>query len=233
MKDAIERRVLPDATAVARAAAEYVLQCAAEAIASRGRFSVALAGGRTPIAAYRLLASERIDAAHWHVFFGDERCLPPDDPERNSFAAHRAWLEASGIPSGQIHAMPAEQGPETAAADYARVVAAEQPFDLVLLGMGEDGHVASLFPGQEHPGDSLVVPVHGAPKPPPDRVSLNYRTLCTARRLLLLVTGAGKREALTAWERGADLPVARVAACGSMTLMLDQEAGTAWSRWSG
>ena len=217
--------VLPDTSAVARAAAAFILQCAADAIAAHGRFSLVLAGGRTPLAAYRLLAEEQIETSRWHIYFGDERCLPPGDPERNSLAASEAWLDASGIPTDQIHAMPAELGPEASAENYARTIASAQPFDLVLLGMGEDGHVASLFPGHEHPGVLLAVPVHDAPKPPPDRVSLSYGAICAARQRLLLVTGESKRDALAAWQRGEDLPVARVAACGPLVLMLDEEAG--------
>lgn len=219
--------VLPDPAAVARAAAAFILQCASDAITARGRFSLVLAGGRTPLAAYRLLAQAQIDAGRWHIYFGDERCLPPEDPQRNSLAARQAWLDASGIPGDQIHIMPAELGAEAAAGQYARTIAGAQPFDLVLLGMGEDGHVASLFPGQEHPARLSVVPVRDAPKPPPDRVSLSYDCLCAARQRLLLVTGAGKRDALAAWRRGDELPVARVAGCGPLILMLDEAADIA------
>ena len=129
--------------------------------------------------------------------------------------------------SSKIHPIAAELGPEAAAAAYAGTVSGWQPFDLVLLGMGEDGHVASLFPGQEHPPEPSVVPVHDAPKPPQDRVSLNYGVICAARQRLVIVTGESKKAALTAWSRGEDLPVARVAACGPLTLLLDEAAGSA------
>ena len=122
--------------------------------------------------------------------------------------------------------MAAEQGSEPAASLYAEEIAAWQPFDLVLLGMGEDGHIASLFPGHEHPAEPLVVPVHEAPKAPKDRLSLNYGAICAARHRLLLVTGEGKGAALAAWRRGEDLPVARVAACGRMTVLLDEAAAS-------
>lgn len=226
MNERTDWRVLPDAGAVARAAVEMILDTASEAVAARGRFSLVLAGGRTPLAAYRILAEEVADFSPWWIFFGDERCLPPTDPQRNSYAAEHAWLAASGIPENQIHLIPAEQGPELAAALYGEEVAAWQPFDLVLLGMGEDGHVASLFPGHGHPAEHLVVPVHKAPKPPGERVSLNYGPVCAARHRLLLVTGEEKRTALASWRRGDDLPVARVAACGSLTVLLDAAAAT-------
>jgi len=185
---------------------------------------VVLAGGRTPLAAYRLLRDAQIDGDRWHLFFGDERCLRPGDAERNSRAAWEAWLDGGAIPVQNIHVIPAEHGPEEGARRYAEAIAPWLPFDLVLLGMGEDGHVASLFPGQRHPPDALAVPVHDAPKPPTQRVSLNQGVICGARERLLLVTGAGKAAALAAWQAGDDLPVARVAACGALTLLLDEAA---------
>lgn len=181
MTGAIDRRVLADADAVAAAAVALIRDAARETIAERGRFSFVLAGGRTPQTVYRRLRAETEDRTGWWIFFSDERCLPPTDSERNSLAAERAWLSDSRIPEQQIHWIPAEQGPELAAALYAEEIAAWQPFDLVLLGLGEDGHVASLFPGQHHSDDRLVVPVRDAPKPPADRVSLGYGAICDAR----------------------------------------------------
>ena len=123
--------------------------------------------------------------------------------------------------------MTAELGPEAAAASYAPLVEAALPFDLVLLGMGEDGHTASLFPGHAVPEGALVIPVHDAPKPPADRVSLTPMALTAAREVLILVTGVGKRQALAAWRDGADLPVARVAAAGQTIVLLDRAAAGA------
>jgi len=214
-----------DVRAVARHAALAILACAREAIAGRGRFRVVLAGGTTPLAAYRLLAGEPAQWESWEVFFGDERCLPRGDPGRNDFAARKALLDRVPVPNDRIFEIPVELGPERAAADYARVVAAALPFDLVLLGMGEDGHTASLFPGQPVPGQELVIPVRAAPKPPPERVSLSFAALASCREMLILVTGTGKRDALSAWRRGADLPVARAAAAGARVLIDRDAAG--------
>jgi 6-phosphogluconolactonase len=220
----VQTRVLRDADAVAADAAEAVLAAADDAIAARGVFRVVLAGGSTPQAAYRLLAHASADWGHWHCYFGDERCLPAGAAERNSHAAHEAWLGRVPIPQGQVHPIPAEQGAEPAAAAYEPIVADALPFDLVLLGMGEDGHTASLFPGHEVRPGPLVMPVHGAPKPPPDRVSLTPSALCRARRMLVLVTGAGKRPALARWKAGEGLPVARIAAGGNALVLLDRAA---------
>lgn len=220
----VEVRVLPDVAAVAAATAEIVLTAAADAIAARGAFRLVLTGGKTPLAAYRLLAQADADWVRWHIYHGDERCVPVSDAERNSRAADEAWLDRVPIPSAQVHPIPAELGAETAAAAYESLVAAALPFDLVLLGMGEDGHTASLFPEQEIRPGPLVMPVHDAPKPPPDRVSLTPSALCRTRRMVVMVTGAAKRPALARWQAGEGLPVARVAAGGNALVLLDQPA---------
>jgi 6-phosphogluconolactonase len=146
------------------------------------------------------------------------------DTERNSLAAEEAWLRRVAIPPAQIHPIPAELGAESGAAAYEPVVSAALPFDLVLLGMGEDGHTASLFPGHEVLPGPLVMAVHDAPKPPPDRVSLTPSALCRSRRMLIVVTGAGKRQALARWQVGEGLPVARVAVGGSALVLVDESA---------
>ena len=219
-----ELRVFDDKAAVAEAAAALILEQAQAAIAERGCFRMVLAGGGTPTATYRLLAGRETDWSRWHVYHGDERCLPAIDRERNSLIAEQALLDQVPIPRGQIHVIAAERGAEAAATDYSVVVAKALPFDLVLLGMGEDGHTASLFPGHEIPLEQLVIAVHDAPKPPPDRVSLTPEALCQSGSILLLITGAGKRDALRRWAAGEALPVARVAAGGNSIALLDREA---------
>ncbi|KAA6187703.1 6-phosphogluconolactonase [Thiohalocapsa marina] len=218
-----------DAAAVAEAAAEWILEQARRAIAARGAFRIVLAGGTTPLMAYRRLAqAQSADWSAWHVYHGDERCLPADDAERNSRAADQAWLGRVSIPPRQIHVIPAELGPEAAALDYQQPVAAALPFDLVLLGMGEDGHTASLFPDRPLPSaeqeDTLVMPVQDAPKPPPERVSLTPRALCASREILLLITGAAKHAALVRWQAGESLPAACIARAGNTTVLLDRAA---------
>lgn len=214
-----------DPAAVARRTAAIILDSAARAVAARGRFRLVLAGGTTPQLAYRLVAAAQADWACWECAFGDERCLPRSDPGRNSLAAHEALLGRVPIPPEQVLPIPAELGAAEAAEHYARLLAPRLPFDLVLLGMGEDGHTASLFPGHPTPEDeALVVAVHDAPKPPADRVSLTPKALAATRDMVVIVTGASKREALAAWRAGADLPVARVAAAGNALVLVDRAA---------
>ena len=213
-----------DAAALAAVAAQRVQVAAHEAIAQRGVFRLVLAGGSTPLAIYRHLASGDMDIAHCRFYLGDEHCLEPDDAQRNSVMIGQAWPGLGKLPASQLHWIPAEQGAETAAGVYESVVAEGLPFDLVLLGMGEDGHTASLFPGHEHDPSRLVVPVDNAPKPPPARVSMNYATLGRTRELMVLVTGEAKRDALRAWQQGAALPVAGLRCEAGIDLFVDSAA---------
>jgi len=196
-----------------QAACDFILGAAKEAIAERGVFDIVLAGGNTPRNIYRQLCDAVTDWAVWHVYFGDERCLSADDPERNSRMAQTAWLDHVAIPAAQIHPIPAELGPEVAAATYAEELAGVGEFDLVLLGLGEDGHTASLFPGgdwEQAAALPAAIPVLDAPKPPPQRVSLSPDRLGGTRHVLYLACGETKRNAIENWRAGAALPVSRI-----------------------
>lgn len=220
----IRWHILPDAETIAREAARRILEAADKAIAARGVFRLVLAGGSTPRRCYRLLARAQADWPDWEIFFGDERCLPTEHPERNSIMAAQAWLGQVGIPPGRIHIIPAEQGAQQAAKQYAPLVATAPPFDLVLLGLGEDGHTASLFPGHVHDANEPVHAVHGAPKPPPDRVSLSAKALSRSRQALVLISGAAKRPAVRRWQNGDDLPIAHIRPTGTLHVLLDSAA---------
>ena len=183
-----------------------------------------LAGGTTPAVLYRALAEEDLDWRNWRLYFGDERCLPADDEERNSVMVARNWLERVSTPPPEVFGMPAERGPEQAAEAYTRIVRDALPFDLVLLGAGEDGHTASLFPGHHHPGNEPVHAVNDAPKPPPRRVTLGYAALNAARQVLFLVTGKAKADMVKRWRNGEDLSVNRVRGTQGTDIYLDQQA---------
>jgi 6-phosphogluconolactonase len=221
---AVSWHVLADGAQLEAVVAKRILALADAALADHGSFRIVLAGGRTPAAVYRRLAAAETDWSQWQVYFGDERCLPAGDPERNSVMAARAWLDRVPVPPSHIHGIPAEQGAEAAAAVYSGTVRDALPFDLVLLGMGEDGHTVSLFPGQAHDPGALVHAVHDAPKPPPDRVSLGLAALNAAAAVMVLVTGEAKREAVKRWRRGEDLPVARVQGRHGVEVYLDAAA---------
>lgn len=194
------------------AVAQRVAAAAAQAIAARGVFHLVLAGGETPRRCYEKLRSLAIDWAHVQIYFGDERCLPRGDAQRNDTMVHDTLLEHIVIPQTNVHPVPAELGAHIAAAAYAAKLEQVAVLDMVLLGMGEDGHTASLFP--DNPATesaALVVPVFNSPKPPPERVSLGMNTLSNAWQKIFLVAGAGKRDALEQMSRGVLLPAARVA----------------------
>lgn len=217
-------QVFENPQAVAAEAVDFIKQRVDSCIAERGRFRIVLAGGSTPLGIYRRLAERGVDISRWEIYFGDERCVPPGDDQRNDRAIAQAWLDHAGTRPLRLEPIPAELGPGAGADAYAASIRDAQPFDLVLLGMGEDGHVASLFPGQEHPQEPLAVAVTEAPKPPPDRVSLNYSAICAARERLLVVTGEGKQVAIRAWQSGALLPVTRIGDCGDLTVFTDRAA---------
>ncbi len=193
------------------AVARRIEQIIQLAIRERGLARIALAGGETPRGCYELLRRSSLDWALVHIYFGDERCLPRGDIRRNDTMAYEALLRHVPIPQANIHPILAERGPRIAALEYAELLERVLPFDLVLLGMGEDGHTASLFPGSEATGlEDTVVPVFDAPKWPEQRVSLGFGALNGARTKLFLVAGEAKRAALGQIAQGVTLPAARI-----------------------
>jgi 6-phosphogluconolactonase len=219
--------VFPDDASLVANALARVMAAARDAIVEHGAFHIVLAGGNTPRKLYRALRNADADWSRWHVWFGDERCAPPDDPARNSKMARDEWLDHVAVPVGNVHAIPAESGAREAAAVYARELRGADTFDIVLLGLGEDGHTASLFPGQDwavHADSPDAIAVFNAPKPPPERVSLSAQRLSNARKVLYLVEGTGKRDAVAAWKRGDAIPAASIAPEAGVDILLDAAA---------
>ena len=191
-----EFTVLDSAEEVAAAAATEI----ADALRDSAR-TLVLAGGTTPQRCYELLSGMEVMWGRVSILFGDERCVPPNHPDSNYRMARAALLDR--VAPATVHRMPAELGPEEGAALYAHVVAAVAPLDVVVLGIGEDGHTASLFPG--HPAlkaQGLTAGIRDSPKPPPQRVTLTLNALQTARKVLILATGAGKADAVAKAKRG-------------------------------
>jgi 6-phosphogluconolactonase len=213
------------ATQVAEATEKFVIERAQRAIAKRGCFHLVLAGGTTPRKAYEKLATHKLDWSAWRFYYGDERCLPTDDPERNSLMAEQAWLQRIRINPEQHFPIPAELGPEAGAEQYLQVLETQgiERFDLVLLGMGEDGHTASLFPGHEWSEQARMLAVHDSPKPPPERVSLGPALIHAARRRCFIVTGGGKAAAVQQWREDQPLPIQQAASAGD-TVIIDRAA---------
>jgi 6-phosphogluconolactonase len=228
-------RVLTDPIALAGAVAQWISETCRTAAA----FHVAASGGSTPRFLYEALASSTfrtsVDWQHWHVFFGDERAVPPDHAQSNYRLLADTLLSKVAVPAEQVHRMEAERPDlEAAAADYAQLLESERGapprLDLVLLGLGADGHTASLFPG------TTALDVHDtwvtrgrASSPPVDRLTLTLPVLNAATRVAFLVTGASKADALRGVIEGT-VPAARVRpAGGELFWFLDAAAAQSLS----
>jgi 6-phosphogluconolactonase len=216
--------VYSDKESLIKGAADFITELAVEAITARGRFTLALSGGHTPQPVYARLAiadyRDRIDWSKVEIFFGDERCVPPDDPQSNYLMVKTALLDQVPLPEANIHRIRGEDDPEQAAADYAQVLqctfggdaAAGGPppegFDLILLGMGDNGHTASLFPGLAVVTESerwvmaQYIEVVGM-----WRISMTPVVINAARRVAFLVSGANKAEMLDRVLEGPYQPV--------------------------
>jgi 6-phosphogluconolactonase len=202
----------PDPETVSTRAAAHIERQLQRAREERGVAHLALSGGTTPGRSYELLAADEGDWTGVQIWFADERCVPPDDEQSNYRLVAETLLAPAGIPADRVHRMEGELGPEEGAGRYARELLEHAPreragppgppvLDLVVLGIGPDGHVASLFPGAPALSageEAICLGVHDAPKPPPERITLSLAVLRAARGCLLLATGASKSDAVNA-----------------------------------
>ncbi len=246
--------VEPDAARLARAVASALVARLAAAQVVHGSASVVLTGGGIGTAVLEqvaeLAAAPEDASLDWtavDIWWGDERWVPAEDAERNERGARRALLDVVGVPDERVHAIPASDGryaePEDAAEAYARTLAAagdgELPrIDVLLLGVGEEGHVASIFPDSPAVHDErAVVAVRNCPKPPPTRVSLGFAAINAAEEVWLLVSGEAKAaavaRALTASTAPADLPAAGVHGTRATRWLLDTAAAGRLPRTGG
>jgi 6-phosphogluconolactonase len=234
-----------DAEAMSATAAAELARAIAGARAQRGVAQVALSGGTTPVRAYELLAGEIEDWREVELWFADERCVGPEDPESNYRLLAETLLAGASAPDGrrliadaQVHRMEGELGPKRGAERYAELLRARvradddgvPALDVVVLGIGPEGHIASLFPNSRAlaDADALCLGVTDSPKPPPRRITLGLAVLRAARCALLLASGEGKAPAL-----GAALADPSAAAPASLmprdrlTVVADQAAAAA------
>ncbi|HXJ02277.1 MAG TPA: 6-phosphogluconolactonase [Micropepsaceae bacterium] len=236
MRHDIALEVLPDADALAHRVADWLL---ALALAANGRFAIALAGGTTPRAAYALLAAptyrERFPWQRTHWFWGDERFVPPDDPRSNYRMVREAMLAHANIPATNIHAVPTEHmSPQEAASAYERALKsfygsekldpARPLFGVNLLGLGEDGHFASLFPGSDalEERQHWTAAVTGPQGDP--RITLTYPALESCRHAAFVVSGAAKSAKLHGLLTGGAFPAARFRPLGELRVFADEQA---------
>lgn len=231
-------RIYPDPEALSQAAALLFATTAKQAVKARGRFVVALAGGRTPQRTYQLLAQDPLRAQiPWqqtHVFWGDERWVPADDPRNNARMARQALLDQVPIPAAQLHPMGCNGALQTAAIAYETLLheffrTAPPRFDLILLGLGENGHTASLFPGStvlEEPARwvaELALAEAGE-----QRLTLTLAAINQARLVVFLVTGSHKASILRQVLEETDtqsLPAQRIhPLAGELLWLVDRDA---------
>jgi 6-phosphogluconolactonase len=233
--------IYPDTNTLSHEAAQYIVRLANEAIVSHGRFSIALSGGSTPRVLYGLLGDEpyrnQINWSQVEIFWSDERCVPPDSSDSNYQLAQEVLFSKLSISASQIHRMPADKPDRDAASleytqEMQRAFGTDgiPSFDLLQLGMGPEGHTASLFPHQPslHEQQRLVMPVN-VPKPPPPRLTFTPPLLNAAKHVLFLVTGADKADAVQAVLEGGYQPEEYPAQIvrpphGDVTWMLDTAA---------
>lgn len=198
-------KIFEDELKLAEAAAIYIVDAAGKSIATTGRFAIALSGGKTPATLYHLLSQQpyvsNIDWKKVFVFWSDERCVPADHPDNNSLLARKQLLEHINIPAENIFTVQVQMEPHKGALQYEQMIKAffkdEKPvFNLILLGLGDDGHTASLFPGTEalwKETDQLIITV---PKDNSNRISMTPAIINIAENILLIISGENKAEVL-------------------------------------
>ncbi|HEX2696089.1 MAG TPA: 6-phosphogluconolactonase [Anaerolineales bacterium] len=234
-------RIFENLDLLSHAAAQLFIETSAQAITERKQFLVALSGGSTPTKLYELLAQspfhEQVDWMHAHAFWGDERCVPSEDLENSYRQAHDVLLSRVPIPTENVHRVQSDLEPDAAAINYALVLKqfASPPLnwprlDLVLLGMGNDGHTASLFPGSEvNPAMPTLAVTAQYQDRPANRVTLTPIVFNAARRIIFLVSGESKSEMLAhvlyGEYRPEQIPAQRIRPTGGEVIWLvDQDA---------
>ena len=189
-----------------------ILNIAKNAISENGSFKIVMAGGSTPEKLYKsFLDVHNQNFSDWELYVGDERCLPVDSEDRNSHMIKRSFIDH--LPDDlkpKFFPINTEKGSQEASSEYNSIIDNIDQFDLVLLGLGEDGHTASLFPGQHWDKQLNAVAVSNAPKPPSDRVSMTPKAFLKADKIFFIVTGHGKKDAVNAWKEGMGIPASKI-----------------------
>jgi len=235
-------KVFNDINELSQYAANLFVETANQSIAKRRRFLSALSGGNTPMQLYKLLGDsfhDRVDWTHVHFFWGDERCVPVDDAGNSYGQTKKVLFDKINISDENIHRVLSELAPDSASREYARTLSgfAESPlawprFDLALLGMGDDGHTASLFPNSPVDVDSPTLAVTANYQGrPANRVTLTEKVLNSSRNIVFLVTGKSKAETLNKVINGAyqpeEFPAQRIAPTdGNLIWLVNEEAGS-------
>jgi len=202
--------IFDNETTLSKALAQEILNIAKKSIFEKGCFSIVLTGGQSVLSLYKILSKADSNWDKWHIYISDERCLPKNHKDRNDRVINEIWLDRSSIPKENIHFIKAELGLSQARVEYENTLKSTDKFDIVLLSMGEDGHVASLFPNRTYPEDQIVVVERDSQKPPKERISMSYQQLNKAYYVFKLIIGESKQKAVTLLEQNVNLPIAKV-----------------------
>ena len=195
---------------LSKALAQEILNIAKKSIFEKDCFSIVLTGGQSVLSLYKILSKADSNWDKWHIYIGDERFLPAGHKDRNDQIINEIWLDNSPIPKKNIHFIKAELGLLEARLEYENTLKKNDTFDIVLLSMGEDGHVASLFPNHAYPENQMVVVEKNSPKPPKQRLSMSYKQLNKSNYIFKLLIGKSKQQAVHLIQNNINLPITKV-----------------------
>jgi 6-phosphogluconolactonase len=202
--------IFDDEMSLSEALAQEVLNIAKKSIFEKDCFSIVLTGGQSTLSLYKILSKSNSNWEKWHIYIGDERFLPAGHKDRNDQTINEIWLDNSPIHKKNIHFIKAELGLLEARAEYEDTLKRIVKFDVVLLSMGEDGHIASLFPNHIYPEEKMVVVERNSPKLPKERVSMSYKQLNKTHYVFKLIIGETKKKSVALLKQNANLPITKV-----------------------
>ena len=202
--------IFDDKMSLSKALAQEILNIAKKSISEKNCFSIVLTGGQSVLNLYKILSKSDSNWEKWHIYIGDERFLPAGHKDRNDQTINEIWLDNSTIPKKNIHFIKAELGLLEARVEYENTLKKNDKFDVVLLSVGEDGHVASLFPNHSYPDNKMVVIESNSPKSPKQRLSMSYKQLNKSNYIFKLLIGKSKQQAVHLLQKNTNLPMTKV-----------------------
>ena len=202
--------IFDDKMSLSKALAQEILNIAKKSISEKNCFSIVLTGGQSVLNLYKILSKSDSNWEKWYIYIGDERCVPMRHKDRNDQVINEIWLDNSTISKNNIHFIQAELGLIEAQKEYEKVLKKIDKFDVVLLSVGEDGHVASLFPNHSYPDNKMVVIESNSPKSPKQRLSMSYKQLNKSNYIFKLLIGKSKQQAVHLLQKNTNLPMTKV-----------------------
>ena len=202
--------IFDDEMSLSKTLAQEILNIAKKSIFEKDCFSIVLTGGQSVLNLYKILSKSDSNWEKWHIYIGDERCVPMRHKDRNDQVINEIWLDNSTISKNNIHFIQAELGLIEAQKEYEKVLKKIDKFDVVLLSVGEDGHVASLFPNHSYPDNKMVVIEGNSPKSPKQRLSMSYKQLNKSNYIFKLLIGKSKQQVVHLLQKTTNLPMTKV-----------------------